>query len=525
MRDREKFLLDNSKRAIMRKLIRFISTIAFVCRIVSEIRISDLAIAKHYRQLRWGSCTRPIRVFRFLRWTLYQLFVNMPKTASSLSIAKNISTTPMWLRDPNPYRNYPWEEHPHRTFPDSVDTVVIGAGFTGAASAYHWARRAAADKGMVILEKDDPASGSSGRNEGLVVMGRYFKMVKDMFQQHLPTVRSDLDSASQERLAHQFAHHYCVAAYRNGTLIAETIEKENFQCQYVRAGWVQARTGDEQHSLQQSVALAKQTNTMDWQSISSEEVRLRTGMHTDHEAGFSQDAASWHPAQWVWCLFQRALMEPQVNLFTRTTVQEVQPQGSDYHVVTSRGVLRARHVIYATESYTPQLEPSFSNAIIPMQEQAASGTGGPTTMKPHVGISGSWFFAGRYGKRVLFGSGGARLSDNEAGCNQPSRFLTRFVASEMKQYFGPYHIQMENEWSGTVGYTPDQYPIVGCMDRKGRYIIAGMCGSGSAVSFNGARCVVNRILNLTDEPDDYPEVYFAPSRLLSPDQHSWPEII
>ena len=62
------------------------------------------------------------------------------------------------------------------------------------------------------------------------------------------------------------------------------------------------------------------------------------------------------------------------------------------------------------------------------------------------------------------------------------------------------------------------------MDGKGRYIIAGMCGSGSAVSFNGARCVVNRILRLTDEPDDYPEKYFAPSRLLSPDQHCWPEI-
>lgn len=509
----------------MRKLIRFISTLTFIFRIVSEIRISDLAIAKHYRKLRWGSCAPPIRVFRFLCWTLHQLFVAMPKAESSLSINRNISTTPMWLRDPNPYRNHPWEKDPDRALPDTIDTVVIGAGFTGAASAYHWARRAHSDKGMVILEKDDPASGSSGRNEGLVVMGRYFKMVKDMVQQHLSTVRSDLDSPSQERLAEQFAHKYCVAAYRNGAQIAETIEKEDFQCQYVRAGWVQSRTEEEQASLQQSVALAKQTNTTDWQSISPEEVRFRTGMHTDHDAGFSKDAASWHPAQWVWCLLQRALIKPQVNLFTRTTVQTVQQHGSEYHVITDRGIVRARHVIYATESYTPQLEPSFSNAIIPMQEQAASGTGGPATMKPHVGISGSWFFAGRYGKRVLFGSGGARLSDNEAGRNQPSRFLTRFVASEMKQYFGSYHIQMENEWSGTVGYTPDQYPIVGCMDGGGRYIIAGMCGSGSAVSFNGARCVVNRILSLTDEPDDYPEAYFAPSRLLCPDQHCWPDII
>ena len=51
-----------------------------------------------------------------------------------------------------------------------------------------------------------------------------------------------------------------------------------------------------------------------------------------------------------------------------------------------------------------------------------------------------------------------------------------------------------------------------------------MCGSGSAVSFNAGRCIVNRILGLADEPDDYPETYFAPSRLLDPQGHRWPEI-
>ena len=81
---------------------------------------------------------------------------------------------------------------------------------------------------------------------------------------------------------------------------------------------------------------------------------------------------------------------------------------------------------------------------------------------------------------------------------------------------------MTNEWSGTVGYTPDQYPIVGSLDGRGRYIVAGMCGSGSGVSFNGGRCIVNRILGLDDEPDDYPAAYFAPSRLLDTAHHPWP---
>ena len=83
---------------------------------------------------------------------------------------------------------------------------------------------------------------------------------------------------------------------------------------------------------------------------------------------------------------------------------------------------------------------------------------------------------------------------------------------------------MTNEWSGTVGYTPDQYPIVGTIDKKRQYIIAGMCGSGSGVSFNASRCIVNRILELTDESDDYPAEYFGPSRILDPANHVWPAV-
>ena len=42
--------------------------------------------------------------------------------------------------------------------------------------------------------------------------------------------------------------------------------------------------------------------------------------------------------------------------------------------------------------------------------------------------------------------------------------------------------------------------------------------------FNAGRCVVNRILGLTDEPDDYPPEYFAPTRLLDPRRHNWPTL-
>ena len=49
-----------------------------------------------------------------------------------------------------------------------------------------------------------------------------------------------------------------------------------------------------------------------------------------------------------------------------------------------------------------------------------------------------------------------------------------------------------------------------------------MCGSGSGVHFNGARHVVDRILGI-EGPDDYPEQFFSPMRVLDPEAHLWPE--
>lgn len=489
-----------------------------------SLRFSDLKTARIYANSQFSDYCFPLRWAKLVSWAWHQMWVSIPDSTRDIIIDKKISNTPMWLIDTNPLANYPWAIDSSAHLPQEVDTVVIGAGFTGSALAYHWACRAPEDRRLLVLEMDDPASGSSGRNEGLVVMGRYFKMVHDTVLEGLQRLRPDLDLDQRLRLARQFARVYCQSTYRNADMIEKTILREGFDCDYSRSGWVQGLDVEGQVGLEESVMMAVESGFTDWTSISPEEVAERSGMKTDYPAGFSRAAASWHPAKWVWCLLGAALKKPSVALLTRTRVVGIQDQGERYQVSTSRGALLTRHLVYATESYTPIIHPPLHNCILPTQQQAASGYGGPENMKPHVGISGSWYFAGRYGRQVLFGSGGPRVPDREAGRNQPSRFLTRFVAAQMKKQFGPYRLHMANEWSGTVGYTPDEYPIVGLLDGKRRHIIAGMAGSGSGVSFNGGRCVVNRVLGLEDEPDDYPAAYFAPSRLMDPVCHPWPEI-
>ena len=465
------------------------------------------------------------RYLNFIGWSLDQMWCKIPDSLMTTTFAPHVSRTPFWLMQGNPLENHPWKALPQTKLPAHAYVVVIGAGFTGGSLAYHWGRSAPTDGSlkMAVLDMGDAASGSSGRNEGLVVMGRYCYMVYGTVLKHLHVVRPDLAPMDREQLARQFGIAYSKAAYRNGDLVEQTIQSNGFDCEYAREGWVQARDVDQQQSLADSVRMAQETGMTDWTSVTPQEVERLSGMKVKHNAGFSIAAASFHPAKWVWSLLTSAMRSGRVEFYSRTKVLKVERNGDGYRVHTSRGVIEADHVVNATEAYTPLLHPQFHDRILPTQTQAASGLGGPENIKPHVGISGTRAFFAKHHDAVLIGSDATRVPDREAGIIQPSRFITKFLLGEMESYYGPYRYQITNEWSGTVGFTPDQFPIVGVMDDHWQYIIGGMAGSGTAVSFNGGRCIVNRILGKTDEPDDYPPEYFSPTRLLDPLNHQWPD--
>ena len=240
------------------------------------LRPADLQTARIYADAQFAGQSLAVRWAKLVRWAWHQMWVSIPGVSGDLIIRGKISRTPMWLIDANPLANHPWESDPSTRLPQEVDTVVIGAGFTGAALAYHWARRAPEDRRLLVLEMDDPASGSSGRNEGLVVMGRYFKMVHDTVLDRLPSLRPDLNRDQRRRLARQFAGVYCQAAYRNADMIEKTILSEGFDCDYSRSGWVQGQDALGQAGLEASVKMAVETGFTDWTHIGPEEVAERS---------------------------------------------------------------------------------------------------------------------------------------------------------------------------------------------------------------------------------------------------------
>jgi len=487
------------------------------------LRAHDLRAAGTFMASMYPSGSRASRWWRFLGWALRQMLVAIPEALTTVAFDRPVQRVSIWLAEDNPFAGHPWRTQPDVALPEQFEVAVVGAGFTGAACAYHWAKLGKAH--MAVLEMNDPATGASGHCEGLVVMGRYFALVMRTVRAHLDHARPDLSPAQCDQLASQFAAAYTRSAYKNATMIEQTIAAEGYDCGYVRRGWIQAQDADDQAALAGSVRLGQAAGFEDWTRIQPDEALRLGGIRLDYPAGFSKGAAHFQPARWVWCLMGTALQQPTVSLFTRTRVLRIEDAGEYYQVHTSRGTLRARYVINATESFTTRLHPEYRGLIAPMQTQGAFARGGPLPMQPDIGLSckRGWFGRVPHAGGVIFGSDATRLPDERAGSNRPSRFITKFLIGEICRYFGHSSMQVTHEWSSTSGFTADEYPVVGLLDGNRQYLIGGMCGSGTGVSFNAARHVVQQILGL-DGPDDYPAQYFASTRLLDPQRHPWPAL-
>ena len=451
--------------------------------LLAGLRAHDFRAAHSFTARTYPDESAPVRLLKFVGWTLGQMFVTIPNSMATTTFAPSVSRTSIWLAAENPLTNHPWASDPDARLPDEVEVAAIGAGFTGSACAYHWSKQTGGT--MAVLEMNEASSGASGRNEGLVVMGRYYTFVKGTVLDHLDRIRRDLTADQRDKLASQFAAAYVRSAYRNGDLIERTVQEEGFDCDYARKGWVQSGEEKKLAELEESVRQGREAGFDDWTSIGPEEVLERGGMKTGWGAGFSKQTASWHPAKWVWSLLTTAIKSDNVRLYTNTRALRVEDEGERYAVHTARGTIRARYVINATESYSAMLHPQLRGRLHAIQTQAAFTEVAPATMKPYVGLQSGSACYGRVHEGAIFGSDGTRITNTNAGTNNPSRFITSFIIGEMQRFFGRSRVEVTREWSCTAGFTDDEFPIVGLLDGKRQYIVGGMCGSGSGVHFNG----------------------------------------
>lgn len=240
---------------------------------------------------------------------------------------------PLWLQTAAPLA-LP-EAGPRLEELGACDCVVIGAGVTGLSTALHLAEGGAR---VVLLEREAPGLGSTGRANGQIIAGL----------QRTPEAIIKAHGAELGERIVDFSG-------RAPDLVFELIDRHQIDCGAERSGWIQATRSEHQmpdlHVLGASwMARGAPVRLLDRTEIA----RL---LGTDAYAGGWLDARNGmlQPLAYARGLAGAAL-RAGVDLHCGVSVSKLERVAERWQVRTDRGVLSARTVVVATNAFTGELD-------------------------------------------------------------------------------------------------------------------------------------------------------------------------
>nr|POF13825.1 gamma-glutamylputrescine oxidoreductase [Quercus suber] len=241
--------------------------------------------------------------------------------------------------------------------PREVEVAIIGAGYAGASIAYHLLckNHNTRQPSTVILEAREACSGASGRNGGHLKPDPFSKAA-DILDSHGTEAASQV--AEFER--------------RNFDEIAKLITEDDVQCDFVKGCAFEVYLQEEDFSAaSRRLDKAKRANIKtahDALAIPGGIAETISGIRG--AAGLITYAAArlW-PYKLVMYLLSEAI-RCGANLQTNAVVHEVSKSRDDadrWELKTSRGTVKAKQVVYATNAFTASLVPELRNLLVPVR--------------------------------------------------------------------------------------------------------------------------------------------------------------
>lgn len=451
---------------------------------------------------------------------LHDAFARLGITTTS-PIGLPLDDRPFWLRAQQPFANF--QSKPE--LPQSVDVLVIGAGLTGASTAYHLAE-AAKSKGLhvAIIDRGDPAEEASGRNGGNFELipensvGVYEGLAKErvaFLRRRYPQIPIQVLRAEGERQASTVLG----LALRNRNRLQDIVRAEEIDCDFSPRGWLYiAHTENEEQAICDEVTLA----ALHGQRVevwSRGRIFNEFGIETKYLGRFIPGDGTYHPFKYV-CGMIRAATKAGVELYTRTRVLEINSLGPERHrVLTERGPIFARVVVVATNAFTPQILPELS-AIRAHHSQIMVTEHAPDLARGRIITSeeGPVFFnQPREGSSkgyapLLMGGGADRPIKNPSSRRRSTEIHHRLIRLRDKFYPSLRGRPPSTEWVGPMGFTPDQLPAIGFL-RPGVIVAAAFNGYGGSYTTAAGQAAASMALT-NKVPDWAPEDVFSPRRLL-----------
>lgn len=379
---------------------------------------------------------------------------------------------------------YWWEAAPPSVsevpLPDLAEVVIIGGGIAGLSTALELGRNGVK---ALVLDRETIGWGASSRNGGALSgagsLGKVRANLKDVFgAQFVAEMAEEGEAAFEE--------------------FAALIEREALDCDFTRSGrFVGAHAAKAMEGLKRRAELLNEAAGAEEAFVVPRDAVAAEIATTKYHGGLVMlRAGGLHPAKYVRSLAQVATRHG-ATLASGVALQGYAREADGGFVLdTSKGRIRARHLMLATNGYTGAATPWFRRRLIPIASYmiATEELGEERVRRalPKLRVYGDtkkilyYFRPSPDHRRILFGG---RASFVQADPKRAAVTLHRFLVDLIPDLAG---VRISHGWKGNVAFAFDMMPHVGIQD--GVHYALACNGSGVVGMTHFGRVAAQQII-------------------------------
>lgn len=363
-----------------------------------------------------------------------------------------------------------------------ADVVVVGAGLTGLWTAYYLTE-ADPELRVVIVERELAGFGASGRNGGWC-SALFPTTAGALAREHGAPAARAMRAAMRDTVVEVGG----VAAF------------EEIDCDFSYGGTITLARSPAQ--LDRARALADDAPQWgdDVALLPAAAARERVGATRVHGATYTPDCARIQPARLARGL-ARVVEARGVTIAEGTTALRLSPRA----VVTNSGIVRAKHVVRATEAWTARL-PGSGRAVVPVYSLMIATEPLPPEIWERIGLARNETFADHrhvivYGQRtaddrIAFGGRGApyHLGSRIEGAFDRDAHVHALLRRTLVDLFPELaDAAITHTWGGPIGIARDWHASVGLDERTGLAWAGGYVGDGLSTTNLAGRTLADLI--------------------------------
>ena len=369
--------------------------------------------------------------------------------------------TPLWIDQfPRP-NNLVTSDTPN----SDTDIAIIGSGYTGLCAARILRKNGAS---VTVFERNTIGWGASSRNGGMATPG-----LKQGIQKIYKMYGSKL------------AHEFWKASVDAIDLIEEIVDEHSIDCDWQRNGHASLATKPSHAPrLKQYGSWLEKKFGHVQNYIPVNQIRDEIGSDAYHGALTDEISGGLHASKYVYGL-ATTVSNLGVQLCEQTDVLDIEKNDSNYfRLITSKGDVRAKKVIIATNGYTDRLVPRLKPLIFPVgsyivvTEPLSEDLQNIISPKKRMYYDSKWFlnyFRLTPDGRMLWG--GRNDLSTDLDLDDSAKRLTRELYSILPDI---RDIPITHTWTGKLGITFDLMPHIG--EKNGIYYAFGYGGHGLSIA-------------------------------------------